>query len=58
MWWSSCSVYCDLPDVWGYEGESGPFFVLPGMCVLGGGGDWVLFCVMLCLRLWIRVVGK
>ena len=22
----------DLPDVWGYEGESGPFFILPGMC--------------------------
>ena len=27
----------DLPDVWGCEGESGPFFVLPGMCGLGGG---------------------
>ena len=27
-------------------------------CVGWGGGAWVLFCAMRCLRLWIRAVGK
>ena len=28
----------NLPDVWRHEGESGPFFILPWICELGGRG--------------------